>query len=161
MGKTFATVSLLVLLSAVAYGQSGRARGSTAKWPTPPPPRTPVASPSAEPKAKPARRSPPKFVDGERIYLKEEVDQRVQILNKPDPAFTREARRHLTRGYVVLGLILAADGTVKHIETLTGLPDGLSEKSIEAAKQIKFKPAMKDGKPVSVWVEVEYQFQVF
>jgi protein TonB len=57
--------------------------------------------------------------------------------------------------------ILAADETVKHIEVITGLPNGLSESAIAAARQIKFKPARKDGKPVSVWVEVEYHFQVF
>ena len=62
---------------------------------------------------------------------------------------------------MILRAILAADETVKHIEVITGLPDGLSERAIEAARQIKFKPAIKDGKPVSVWVEVEYQFQIY
>jgi protein TonB len=67
----------------------------------------------------------------------------------------------LTKGYVILRAILAADETVKHIEIITGLPDGLSQSAIAAARQIKFKPAMKDGKPVSVWIELEYQFQIF
>ena len=57
--------------------------------------------------------------------------------------------------------MLAADGTVRHLEVITGLHDGLTEKAIEAARQIKFKPATKDGKPVSAWVEVQYRFQVF
>jgi protein TonB len=62
---------------------------------------------------------------------------------------------------VVLRAILAADETIKHIEVETGLPHGLSDKAIEAAQQIKFKPAKKDGKPVSVWVELEYHFDVY
>ncbi|HEV2905618.1 MAG TPA: energy transducer TonB, partial [Pyrinomonadaceae bacterium] len=61
----------------------------------------------------------------------------------------------------VLRAILSADGAVEHIEVLTGLPDGLSQMAIEAARLIKFKPAMKDGKPVSAWVEVKYHFQVY
>jgi len=60
-----------------------------------------------------------------------------------------------------LRLILAADETVKHIEVIKGLPDGLTDKAIAVAEQIKFKPAKKDGKPVSVWVEVEYHFDIY
>jgi protein TonB len=101
------------------------------------------------------------MVDGERIYTSKEVDEKLQILKKPSPGFTREARKHNTRGYVILRAILAADSTVKHIEVITGLPDGLSDKAIEAARQLKFKPAMKDGKPVSAWIELVYRFQVF
>lgn len=101
------------------------------------------------------------MVDGERIYTSKETDEKVQILKKPLPRFSREARRHLTRGYVLLRAILAADETVKHVEVMTGLPDGLSESAIAAARQIKFKPAMKDGKPVSVWIELEYSFQIY
>ena len=58
-------------------------------------------------------------------------------------------------------LILSADETGKHIQFVKGLPDGLTEKAMEVAQRIKFKPAKKDGKPVSVWVEVEYGFYVY
>lgn len=98
------------------------------------------------------------MVDGERIYTSRGVDEKVRIRSKPNPSYTREAERHSTRGLVVLRLILAADETVKHIEVVTGLPDGLSEKAIEAARKIKFTPARKGGKPVSVWVLLEYRF---
>lgn len=161
MSKLFLTFATLLLLSVVAYGQSGHTRGSTGatgEWPTPPPP---VASPSPDVTAKSSKPTPPKIVNGERIYTSKEVDEKLQILRKPTPSFPREARKHLTRGYVILRAILAADETVKHIEVITGLPHGLSEKAIEAARQIKFKPAMKDGKPVSSWVELQYQFRTY
>jgi len=158
MTRLLFALSIVLLLSASAYAQSGRATGATGRWPTPP---VPAASPLPDPGTKSSRPSPPKIVDGERIYTSKEVDERVQILRKPTPGYPREARRNSTRGYVVLLAMLAADGTVKHIEVLTGLPDGLTEKAIEAARQIKFKPATKDGKPVSAWVEVQYRFQVF
>ena len=61
----------------------------------------------------------------------------------------------------MLRAILAADEKVKHIEVITGLPDGLSDRAIEAARQIKFKPARKDGKPVSAWIELEYGFYIY
>ena len=154
MSKTLFALSFLFVFSAVALGQAGR------KFPVPLPP-PPAPTPSPDPAAKPSKPSLPKIVDGERIFTSKEVDERVQILRKPTPVYTYEARKHQRRGYVILRAILAADNTVKHIEVLTGLPDGLTEKSIEVARQIKFKPAMKDGKPVSVWVELQYQFQLF
>jgi TonB family protein len=149
------------MLVVPASAQSGR------KSPTPKPTPAPSSLPSESDKAdksetkEPSKPAPPQFVDGERIYSSKEVDERLRILKKPTPGFTREARRNGTRGFVVLEAILAADGAVKHIEVLTGLPDGLSQKAIEAARQIKFRPAVKDGKQVSVLVEVRYQIQVF
>lgn len=103
----------------------------------------------------------PEVVDGERIYFSREVDERARIRNKPNPRYTREAERHSTRGIVVLRCILAADETVKHIEVVSGLPDGLSEKAVEAARRIKFTPAQKDGKAVSIWVLLEYHFNIY
>jgi TonB family protein len=155
MTRLFFALVVLSLLSSAAYAQSGR-KGSTPK----PTVAAPEPSPSPD-STKPGKPSPPKMVDGERIYTSKETDEKVKILRKPTPTFPREARRHLTKGYVILRAILAADETVKHIEVITGLPHGLTESAIAAARQIKFKPALKDGKPVSVWVELEYQFQVF
>jgi len=148
---------LLILLIEPALGQSGR------KGANPKPPVAPGATGPVETSSRPpfATKELPAEVDGERIYKPGETDQRFQILKKPEPSYTREGRRHLTKGIVVLRLILAADETIKHIEVIRGLPDGLTEKSIEAAQKIKFKPARKDGKPVSVWVEVEYGFDVY
>lgn len=148
---------LPILLISPATGQSGR------KGVDPKPSATPTISGPLDTSPKPpvASKELPAEVDGEHIYKPKETDERCQILKKAEPSYTREGRRHLTKGLVVLRLILAADETVKHIEVIKGLPDGLTEKAIEAAQKIKFKPAKKDGKPVSVWVEVEYYFDVY
>ena len=160
MGRLLLTFSAILFLFSVVHGQSGRAKGSTGSWPTPPAPVA-VASPSPDATAKSSKPSPPKIVDGERIYTSKEVDQKLQIFRKPTPSYPRGARKYNARGFVILRAILAADETVKHIEVITGLPHGLSESAIDAARQIKFKPAMKDGKPVSSWVELVYQFRVY
>jgi TonB family protein len=157
MRRILISLAFLSLLSTAAYAQSGRNKGSGAK-----PPVAAAPEPASSPESiKPSKPSPPRMVDGERIYTSKETDEKAQILRKPPPSFPRQARGHIRRGYVILRAILAADETVKHIEVITGLPHGLTESAIAAARQIKFKPARKDGKPVSVWVEVEYQFQVF
>ena len=140
--------------TAPALAQSGRK-------PPPAPKPSPAPSPGLLQIKKSDRPSLPEVVDGERIYMSKEVDQKARITSKPLPSYTREARRHSTRGTVVLRLILAADQTIKHIEVINGLPDGLSERAIDAARRIKFTPAVKDGKPVSVWIHVEYRFSVY
>jgi periplasmic protein TonB len=57
--------------------------------------------------------------------------------------------------------ILGAEEKVKHIEVISGLPYGLSDQAIQAARLIKFKPAKKDGKAVSCWVELEFGFNIY
>ena len=159
MRQALLFLSLSLMLVVPAWAQSGRKSPAPKPTPAPSPVETGKADKSETQDS--SKSAPSQFVDGERIYTSKEVDEHVRILRKPAPGFTREARRNGTRGFVVLEAILAADGTVKHIEVLIGLTDGLSQKAIEAARQIKFRPAMKDGKPVSVRVEVKYRFQVF
>ena len=157
MRRGFVTLLTVSLLSIAALGQSGR------KGANPKPAATPTVTGLVDISPKPplASKELPSEVDGEHIYKSKETDEHFQILKKPEPSYTREGRRHLTKGFVVLRLILSADETVKHIEVVKGLPDGLTEKAMEVAQKIKFKPAKKDGKPVSVWVEVEYGFYVY
>lgn len=152
-------LGLFFLAYATAFAQSGRIRVSS------PPSSSPAPASSAGPDelqlAKSSKPALPQFVDGERIYTSKEVDERVHITKRPPATYTEAARRLKTSGLVVLRLILTSDETVKHIEVVKGLPDGLVENSIAAARQIKFTPAKKDGKAVSVWVEVEYRFDIF
>lgn len=102
------------------------------------------------------------FVDpNERIYPGKEVDTKVRLMKKPEPTYTEKARRHQVIGTVVLKCVFAADGTVSNIRIVQGLPDGLTEKAIQAAHKIKFVPAMKDGKPVSMWMQLEYNFNLY
>ena len=97
-------------------------------------------------------------MDGERIYLSREVDTKAHVRKNPPPYSTKEAKRNSFHGKILLELILTADRKVTNITILKSLPYGLNQKALEAAQQIKFDPAMKDGKAVSQWVEIEYEF---
>jgi TonB family protein len=77
---------------------------------------------------------------------------------KPDPDFTEEARRAKHQGTVVLALIVGPDGRTRDIRVVRKLGMGLDEKAIESAKQWKFQPATKDGKPVAVAIKIEVDF---
>lgn len=93
-------------------------------------------------------------------YTSKEVDTKVQITEKPEPLYTREARRVGVQGFVILKVLLLGDGKLDRIRVVRRLPYGLTENAIRAACEIKFKPAMKDGKPVAQWVALEYGFRL-
>lgn len=99
--------------------------------------------------------------DSNRIFSGTEVSSHVQILSKPEPTYTDLAKKNQVVGTVVLRAVFSSAGTVTNIHVVSGLADGLSEQAISAAKQIKFVPAMKDGHPVSMWMELQYNFDLY
>ena len=100
-------------------------------------------------------------VDGELVRHGDEVTSKARVLAKPEPRYTEEARRAQIIGTVVLRAIFFADGTIRHILVIRGLPFGLTERAIAAARAIRFTPAMKDGRPVSMFVQLEYNFNLY
>ncbi len=100
-------------------------------------------------------------VDYTKNFRPAEVTRKAVLLAKPEPGFTEEARRNNVMGTVKLRMVLGSGGGVTNIAVVKGLPDGLTEKAIAAARQIKFQPAQKDGRPVSQWVVIEYSFNIY
>jgi TonB family protein len=97
-------------------------------------------------------------VDYSRTFTAREVDRRARILSKPEPLMTEAAKRNKTFGTVVMRVTFTAAGEVTNIRVVQGLPDGLSESAVAAARLIKFQPAMKDGRVVSQFLQIEYNF---
>ncbi len=100
-------------------------------------------------------------LEKEKIYTGKEVDTKARLVSKPEPSYTEKARMHGVTGTVVLKVVFSAQGQVTNIRTVTSLPDGLTERAIAAARKIKFIPAMKDGKYVSMWMQLEYNFNLY
>jgi predicted Zn-dependent protease len=98
---------------------------------------------------------------GPDVYPGSAVTTKARLLSKPEPAYTEEARQGQVVGTVVLRVVFASDGTVKHILVLVALPGGLTEQSVRAARRIKFIPATLDGKPVSMFMQLEYNFNLY
>jgi TonB family protein len=99
--------------------------------------------------------------DYSKIFTGKEVTQKARLISKPEPQYTEEARKNQVTGTVVLRVVFASNGTVTNIRTVNGLPNGLTEKAIAAARLIKFVPAMKDGHQVSMWMQLEYNFNLY
>jgi len=79
---------------------------------------------------------------------------------QPEPEFSEEARKKKVSGTVTLEFVVTSKGEVVDIRAMNSLGSGLDEKAIEAVRHWKFKPATKDGKPVSVLTAVEIDFSL-
>ncbi|HXT61861.1 MAG TPA: energy transducer TonB, partial [Pyrinomonadaceae bacterium] len=99
--------------------------------------------------------------DYSRIFTGKDVTTKARLISKPEPQYTEDARKNQITGTVVLKVVFASNGSVQNIRTVSGLPYGLTERAIAAAKQIKFVPATKDGHQVSMWMQLEYNFNLY
>lgn len=97
----------------------------------------------------------------EPIIKGSEADTKARLISKPEPTYTDKARGKWITGTVVLKCVFAANGKVTNIRVVQGLPGGLTEQSIEAARKIKFVPATKNGQNVSMWMQLEYNFNLY
>ena len=70
-----------------------------------------------------------------------------EIISKPLPVYTEEARKLRVEGEVLLEVIFEASGQVRVLRVVRGLGHGLDEAAVRAAEQIRFKPALRDGQP--------------
>src|SRR5450432_2907934 len=125
-----------LLCSPATHGQSGRVKRK------PDENRPPAANSNQneKPKAK-----EPEMVDGpngkEIVYKSGDVDRKAIILKKPPPHYSRTARDHHVEGRVIVSVVLSSTGEVTNIRIVRGIPE-LNESAIDAAKQIKFEPAL-------------------
>jgi TonB family protein len=100
-------------------------------------------------------------VDYTRTFRQNEVTRRARIVYKAEPSYTEEARRNNVKGVVRLRAVLSANGKVTDISIVKSLPDGLTERAILAARHMLFFPAGKDGRDVSQFVVLEYNFSIY
>lgn len=100
-------------------------------------------------------------IEAAKPILGMELGLRPQILYRERARYTDEARANKIDGTVVLRVIYSKQGKLIVLGVVRGLPYGLTENAIEAARKIRFNPAMKDGQPVSVIGNVEFTFSIY
>jgi len=83
-----------------------------------------------------------------------------EILSKPTPVYTQEAKNLRIEGEVLLEVVLEASGSLKVVRVVRGLGHGLDDNAVKAAEQIHFKPAMRDGQPADSTVVLHVIFQL-
>jgi len=82
------------------------------------------------------------------------------ILSKVEPEYSEEARKAKWQGTVQLSLVVDDQGRPQAIKVTRSLGLGLDQKAIEAVEKWRFRPGMKDGKPVPVMATIEVNFRL-
>jgi TonB family protein len=83
------------------------------------------------------------------------------IISKPLAVYTKEAKNNCIEGKVILKVTFLASGKIGKIKVLSGLPLGLTKQAMEAAKKMKFEPALKNYKPIAITKTVQYTFTIY
>ena len=83
-----------------------------------------------------------------------------EILSKPLPIYTEEARHLRIEGEVQLEVVLEASGRLHVVRVVRGLGHGLDDAAVRAAEQIHFKPALRDGQPADSTAVLHIIFQL-
>ena len=89
------------------------------------------------------------------------VTRKAIVVSKPEPSYSDEARQAGITGTVVIRAVLSSSGEVTNMNVVRGLPKGLTEHAMAAARHLKFIPAIKDGRFVSYYVQLEYNFGLY
>ena len=91
----------------------------------------------------------------------------VKITRRPQPGYTDDARREGVEGIVKLKVTFLAEGKIGEVNEIVEenskelRKTGLVRQAIRAAKKIKFKPAVEDGKPITVTKTVVFTFSLY
>ena len=88
------------------------------------------------------------------------VSTNLEVISKPPPRYTAEARQLKVEGEVVLRVTFSANGQVTVVGVVHGLGHGLDEEARRVAEQIRFRPATRDGHPVDVTTNITISFQM-
>jgi TonB family protein len=83
-----------------------------------------------------------------------------EILSKPTPVYTPEARAKKIEGEVLLEVVFEASGKLHVVRVVRGLGHGLDDAAVRAAEQIRFKPALRNGQPLDSTALIHIIFQL-
>ena len=97
------------------------------------------------------------------VYFAPETYIPALVVSKPEPRFPvgeRERGKNISVN-VLMRVVLSADGEARDAFMLKGPPGAFAESCAEAAKRVKFRPAVKEGRQVSQFVTLAYDFRTY
>ena len=97
----------------------------------------------------------------EKVYTPGDGVTAPVLTYAPDPEYTNQARKAHYQGVCVVGLIVGSDGRPRDVHVVRTLGMGLDQNAVRSVKKYRFKPAMIEGKPVPVKINIEVNFRVY
>jgi len=98
---------------------------------------------------------------GNGVYLEAEVDRKAQLVTRVEPPSNDYAQSKGVVGLALYRVILGADGLPRQIAVSRPIGFGLDESAVDSIHKASFQPAIKDGKPVPVLLDVLVQFRIY
>lgn len=95
------------------------------------------------------------------IYRQNTVDQKAVLLSKFEPDSTEFAQQCAVAGMAQYHAVVGPDGKVTEVAISRPIGFGLDENAVDAIRKATFRPAMKDGKPVAVMLNLDVPFRIF
>ncbi len=128
---------------------------------TPAPEPEPVKETPKKEEPKPVVSQKPAVNEGDLVEIGADVSK-PEVVNRTKPNYPPAAFKQKVEGTVVLSLLVSETGKVEDVKVLrpAGGSTGLNEAAIASAKKWTFKPAVKAGKKVKVWVTYPIVFKI-
>jgi TonB family protein len=99
----------------------------------------------------------------EKLELEQQAnqgDRKARLIYHTEPAYPPDAREKKIEGGVVLGFTVNHQGIPEGIQIKKSLYPSLDKAAAETVSTWRFEPAMKNGQPVSMWMEAEVSFSL-
>ena len=95
----------------------------------------------------------------EELYIDPTAQvRRPRVIRRVEPVYPADAREKNIKGSVVLTVVVDREGNPQDIKIQRSLYPSMDQAAIEAARQMRFEPALKDGQPVAETLLVEFYF---
>lgn len=95
------------------------------------------------------------------ILRQSQVDKKARLLSVFDPPSNEYAQNNGVAGIAMYHVVVGADGKPAEIAIGRPIGFGLDENAVDSIRKARFEPAMKDGKPVPVMLDLTVQFRIF
>jgi protein TonB len=141
---------------------------------TPPPSEAPATQPTQQPALATPSTAPtePPIPNPNTSATHQGVVTAPKILYQPEPQYTEIARQQRINGIATVSFILDAQGNPQNVHVVHSIADTVDSKhraaaltldqaAIDTVTRYKFTPAMVDGKPVAVFLNVKVNFQIY
>jgi len=89
------------------------------------------------------------------------VDQKAKLVSKFEPPSNEWAQGAGVAGMSLYHVVIGADGKPGEIAVARPIGFGLDESAVDAIRTAKYEPAIKDGKPVPVMLDLVVQFRIY
>ena len=99
-------------------------------------------------------------LSGDAVYKAGGAVSPPRVLKTSDPRYTASARDAKIQGTVLVWAVLNTHGMLEQVKVRRSLDPGLDKNAIEAVKHWEFAPAIKDGQPVAVEINLEVNFRL-